>query len=120
MRVATLLVVLAVLASLVSAGAAPPRLAWDRASATPRLLADGIPLLEVLAAPSYSATLWRVEAGALAWDQRGSVDTFAIRQAGDGAREVWFAGDVRILDGDVAGLVLRANSGGPECFAVLL
>lgn len=120
MRILIVLGLLACVGAWGTASAAAPRIGWDAEAATPLLQLDGAPLLETLAQPSYSATLWTVDQGALAWGQRGNADTFAIRQTGERAREVWYAGDVRITDGDVAGLVLRGRPEGPECFGVLL
>jgi len=114
------LTVLTLLALAGAAAADAGRFAWDQQASAPRLLAGGAPLLETLPSPSYTASLWTLEEGTLAWSRRAAVDTFALRQTGERARDVWYAADVRVAEGDVAGLVLRAEPGGPACFAVLL
>ncbi|MFN3648450.1 MAG: hypothetical protein ACK47B_02625 [Armatimonadota bacterium] len=120
MRVWSVLAVLLIAGCASAAWAGKPRIGWEGSPSAPRLRLGEATLLETLAQPSYSASLWKLDGGALAWDHRGSVDTFAIRQTGERARDVVYAGDVRIVEGDVAGLVLRASAEGPECFAVLL
>lgn len=119
MRLLGVLVLVVLLGGWGAALAAAPALKWDGAE-RPRLLLDGQPLLETLEKPGYSVSLWKVEEGALAWSSRGQADTFAIRSTPQAPEDLFYSGDVRVVEGDVAGLVLRSTADGSECFAVLL
>lgn len=81
----------------------------------------GRPLLQALPHVVLNAPpVWTIEEGALANLDRTPADVPAIRRATEFTGDVDYEGNLRIQEGDVAGLVLRANEDGSSCYAVLL
>jgi hypothetical protein len=85
------------------------------------LLYNGQWLLQPLASvPDFHLKPWSLEGRSLTNTERSPADVLAIRRSSSWAGEAWYEGDVEITEGDVAGLVVRANTDGSSCYAVLL
>ncbi len=88
---------------------------------TKMLLYHGQCLLQTFNHPSVSLpSAWDIEDHQFTNRDRSPADVSAIRQAPLCSGDLWYEGDVEITEGDVAGLVFRANADGSACCGVLL
>ncbi|MDF2439567.1 MAG: hypothetical protein JWN98_551 [Abditibacteriota bacterium] len=80
----------------------------------------GGPLLQVSATSQLPSTPWKMGEGHLSFPHLSPSDAFAVRQSPLPTGDKIYEADIRISEGDVAGLVFQADSSGSPCYGVLL
>lgn len=119
--VAALLVLVASAIGIRSHAMSAQTLTWKaEPSGNSRVLWAGAPLLEVRAKTAAPVVPWTLQKGSLLFPHRSQADTFAIAQKPLPAGDKIYEADLRITEGDVAGVVLQAEESGLPCYGVLL
>jgi len=89
-------------------------------SGSGHVLWKGAPLLDFSATTAAPVVPWTVQKGNLLFPHRSQADTFAIGQKSLPTGDKIFEADVRVIEGDVVGIVLQADKSGAPCYGVLL